>query len=352
MKAASFFALSLAVLSFGCREREAERSSPTDGVVAATKGTPQIPSKPTGAPIKVATEKPTTTPSGGPPIHRRVAASCAAFSPDGKTLLVGFRDATGLGPTDEGPLPTAWSLQLFDVESGKHLRTLNGHKKDVFFVAFLPDGKTAISAGGEGMFRVWDIEKGIELRAFPGYAEQDLSALLPNGKHLLSYNRGLQLWDLIGTKLVKTGEEEDPKKIVMRVTVSRNGDVALLEGALGFGHGGYDPSKPILDLWDVRNGKFMRSIDREKHLSAPPCFFRELKIRPLRSVEQGTEKEACGNLGGFVSEGGQRVSCFHVRSGKVSFFVHGKQDRRRRSFRGSGLSGFKVRYRIMVEKNQ
>jgi WD40 repeat protein len=65
-----------------------------------------------------------------------------AFSPDGRTLASGSADAT---------------VKLWDVASGREVRTLSGHARGVDSVAFSPDGRTLASGSGDNMVRVWGV---------------------------------------------------------------------------------------------------------------------------------------------------------------------------------------------------
>jgi WD40 repeat protein len=95
-----------------------------------------------------------------------------AFSPDGKFALSGSWDKT---------------LKLWDVASGKEIRTFYGHASDIFSVAFSPDGKFALSGSYDTTLKLWYVESGKEIRTFYGHASDIFSvAFSPDGKYALS----------------------------------------------------------------------------------------------------------------------------------------------------------------------
>jgi WD40 repeat protein len=122
--------------------------------------------------------------------HDAVAA--VAISPDGRRLLTGGHDH---------------GVRLWDVESGKELKRFGGHKGLVYSVAFSPDGRFALSAGGsfdaEGeedfSLRLWGLESGKELHRFEGHTDVVTQVLwLPDGRHALSagFDTTVRLWRL------------------------------------------------------------------------------------------------------------------------------------------------------------
>ena len=60
---------------------------------------------------------------------------------------------------------------MWDLGSGRELRTLTGHSDVVNGVAVTPDGQRAVSASDDQTLKVWDLDSGRELRTLAGPLE-------------------------------------------------------------------------------------------------------------------------------------------------------------------------------------
>ncbi len=92
-----------------------------------------------------------------------------AYSPDGKIIasascevLSRPEDAPAADPVQEVSLARG-EIKLWDPESSKLLRTLEGHTDEILSIAFSPDGKRIASASADRSVKVWNAETGDEL---------------------------------------------------------------------------------------------------------------------------------------------------------------------------------------------
>ena len=107
-----------------------------------------------------------------------------AYSSDGKTLASsGSSDGT---------------IQLWDVKSGKHIKTLKGHTEMVRTLAFSSDGKTLVSGSDDDTLRTWDTNTGRMLRQLSGHSNDVKSVVFSrDGKIIASGSKdaSVRLWD-------------------------------------------------------------------------------------------------------------------------------------------------------------
>jgi hypothetical protein len=115
--------------------------------------------------------------------HRKGAIQALAFSPDGRWLLSAGQD--GL-------------LRLWDVETGELRKELRGHTDEVFAAAFHPDGMRIASGGRDRAVRIWDVANGEELVRLPGHTSYIFAlSFRPDGATLASGSGDytVRLWE-------------------------------------------------------------------------------------------------------------------------------------------------------------
>ena len=161
-----------------------------------------------------------------------------SFSPDGKTLASASRDTT---------------VKLWDVGTGKELKTLEGYQNTVFGVSFSPDGKTLASASLDKTVRIWEVINSKEppiSQPLRGHEDQVWAvAFSPDGKQIVSGGRDstLRIWDGNTGKATKTLQGHTGS--VRALAYSPDGKY-IVSGS----------SDKTLRLWDAETGKAIRTL--------------------------------------------------------------------------------------------
>ncbi len=115
-----------------------------------------------------------------------------SFSPDGLTLASGGSDRY---------------VRIWDIETGRLLRSLRGHTQDIRQVAFSPDGQTLATGSEDRTIRLWNPSSGETTRLlFTRYdhAVTDMS-YSPDGLMLAraGQNKDIKIWEVTtGTELM------------------------------------------------------------------------------------------------------------------------------------------------------
>ncbi len=87
------------------------------------------------------------------------------------------------GPQVVKPEP----VTLWDLESGKELRTLTGHQGPINVLAFSPNGSLLASGSADKTVRIWNVAQGTEQTQLIGHAGSIVGlAFHPNGTTLAS----------------------------------------------------------------------------------------------------------------------------------------------------------------------
>ncbi len=179
----------------------------------------------------------------------------ALFAPDGRSLLIGGRDAV---------------IRLVAFPSGTILQSFRSPgRQQVSWdrLCLLPDGRHFLSAGSDRVLRLWDLETGRELYGANHHGQAIAIAVTPDGRHaLLGTDFGSVLkWrlpPLRGGGEEITEESEHAKEV---------GEVRIFGSGVGrFGRVHYLPdgervlaSGDSLTLWNTRTGEKIREFTGE-----------------------------------------------------------------------------------------
>ncbi len=171
--------------------------------------------------------------------------SAIAFSPDGKTLAIGYN----------------LSIRLVDIESNETIHTLTGSQEITGEIAFSPNGKF-IASGDNKNVRVWRTKNGNRFKNFKGHNKPiSCVAFSSDGKYLASGdtdgkggNESIRIWVLKA--------EEDPLLLMIPNPPSNTYNVQQLffipnSNVLIASHLGHS----ILRFWDIHTGELFKQLD-------------------------------------------------------------------------------------------
>ena len=106
-----------------------------------------------------------------------------AYSPDGAYIASASVDKT---------------IMIWEIETGRLLRTLVGHTDDVNSVCYSPDGKYLASSSADKTIKLWEVKTGECVKTLVGHTSFVESVCYsPDGKYLASgsYDKTIKLWE-------------------------------------------------------------------------------------------------------------------------------------------------------------
>lgn len=126
-----------------------------------------------------------------------------------------------------------------------------GHWKQVNSVAFTPDGMLALSTGRTGIIKLWNVNSGKEIRSFAGTNDEINSiAISPDGQYAVTgsewVNSNVQLWNISTGKVVRNFKGFGD--MVSSVAISPDGQYVAASSA------------QIIKVWKTETGEEVNSF--------------------------------------------------------------------------------------------
>ena len=200
-------------------------------------------------------------------------ASSLAFSDDGSLAL------TGSG--------SSGTVDIWDVRSGRLIRSLSGHRNEILAIAFVSDGRQILSASRDMTVKLWDTSTGRMLRTVQLSGETKspkTMAISQDGSLVVSgtTTNDVKVWDAATGRLIRTFKSGNSSSVAFSVDGSRiasgGGQIRVWDLpsgrliwtfnnpslSLAFSHdgsrlvsGSYDKT---VKMWDLASGRLLRTF--------------------------------------------------------------------------------------------
>ena len=195
----------------------------------------------------------TVEPEAEEALHRALQESRVVLTvPQGRAIAVAA-DGKQLATTGEDGTATVWEM-----DTGKRLLTLRGHKGEVNGIAFSPDGSLLATTGSDRTVRLWNGASGREVHVMRGHRDLVLGAAFSSDGSLLatsSQDGTVRIWDVAaGTQhlVLKGPPGEEPFYFSAQPPAfSPDGSRVASGGWLG------------TPIWDLATGKISMVLARQ-----------------------------------------------------------------------------------------
>jgi WD40 repeat protein/serine/threonine protein kinase len=169
------------------------------------------------------------------------------ISPDGRFTLSG----SGSYEFDKSERKIDKTLMLWELSTGRHIRTFKGHTGWRESVTMSPDGRYILYGSEDSAFILWELSTGMCKRTFEGHTNDVTSvAITPDGRYTLSgsIDNTFMLWELSTGMCIRTFEGHT--ETVSSVAISPDSRFAI--------SGSWDET---LRLWELSTGRHIRTFE-------------------------------------------------------------------------------------------
>ena len=155
------------------------------------------------------------------------------YSPDGKYIASGSDDKT---------------VKIWEVETGRELRTLRGHSYDVNSVCYSPDGKYTASSSWDSI-KLWEVATGECIKTLSGNGGAYSLCYSPDSRYVASgsWDKTIKLWDVASGECIKAFAGHTDR--INSVCYSPNGKY-IVSGS----------EDKTIKLWEVATGECIKTL--------------------------------------------------------------------------------------------
>jgi WD40 repeat protein len=143
--------------------------------------------------------------------------------------------------------------RVFDVKTGKLVRSFEGHTNHVLGIAWNRTGRTLASAGADDVIKVWSLESGQQIRTIPGFTKQATALRYVGYDASFAVAAGGVPVRLVSEAGAVTRNFDSAGAFMYDLCLSADGQILVAGGLDG-----------VLHLWGVGDGKALATF-------APPA---------------------------------------------------------------------------------
>ncbi|MEG4082768.1 WD40 repeat domain-containing protein [Microcoleus sp. POL10_C6] len=186
------------------------------------------------------------------------------------------------------------------IRAGSRLqRIFTGHSSSINAIALTPDGKQIVSGADDGILKVWDLATGKELRSLSGHRNAVTAIIVtPDGKQVISGSKDgtLTVWNLArGEKLFTMTE---PEYLIETIAVTSDSKWVTTSGST------------TANGWNIIIESFIEGFFHQ-HIPYPRIIAWNLETREKRVILDSSSSEF-DTIIAFARNGFKAISCSSV----------------------------------------
>ncbi len=224
----------------------------------------------------------------------------AVFSEDQKKIIVNKKYSINVYDMENAEFPEGSYKESATYEPPV-LKEFKGDVAWLNSIALSPDYRTAVSSDNENGIKLWDMETGRILRSMEGYVQPALAVdAMPDGKHILvgSLDRELTMWDITTGRLVRTFDRSND---VNWIDIADNGKYFVTTAE----------KTSFFKVWNFKSGRLLKSIlEKDRYFNWAKFSDNDIEIY-ARSVSTGE-----GSIGIGMLKSDEELKIWNRQDGK------------------------------------